>query len=926
MKININNLLAVLRVSSNNTNIPHPSPKVNSVNKDTDAFVVPKSCACPLHVDKSSLQIDYNENTGQVKFHCTNSMCLFKGDAIALLAQSKKVSTSEVLQNLRPGGIWSHVLEEPLRESEIIAYLESKDAQERVSVYLSKCQQALRQTPEKCSLRPGLSQSSVKLLPPDIGLFIPDCAPPVFNEFCKAKYKKSRLVLYPYTYNDEITHISVFDAENPVFEHKITLVRPDLGVFLGSNDVPRKIILTHEPISAALMYGNCRAGSMRTPPVMAVSGYPLPDSCNHVTHIRLVTFSDRILPLENALAALTAPEIIVGSNIQPDIKVWATARSFADVRYEDICKCIEGTTKLYDLADWCLKTMDDLLSKGKTDEIYQALKRFPIPEYVKPTLVNKIQQENLNKELISIISAQNNYSSNVYTLGNGRSLKNTGTELLIVGKRGGFDVVCNVGITVNHKIRTYDDNEILVCTITPQDRDMPSVKVNFPENTWKKPEKLQKIVSKAFLARNFNPYIAFYDQKGYNWRDILSKLAERCPIHQEVEKLGLDDISDLHMPEFVIRTSQNRIETQNQIFTLPDCVLKAYSGISGNLELNAKTVFRNLLNKCDNLYVAAFTCGLMHILYQMTFAFNKVSQSTNQPNRHLFFVETESGIWSNIFKQLATLFSGIEFVPSLNYANPKESLEEYSALGTLPLITYIPGLKDKLAKTLDDTTVDVIGLVDTSTAMMTVGRLSAAYITPSEESSIQYTKLDSDTLEGIRNAFASFVLLFLNEANFTPHFRTASIPAVAAYKECCRILEIEESALVEQIVKPYFAGAGMSGVNLFFDMIKYGVLLDEPGKRGKICVVNSPPQADYSFTKRGQHIFMLDNCVILSKALVELVNKNCYNKFTIDQLDQELKERDLLISIPENLDIDSSRCWCVSCDTWATQIIKTIQM
>jgi hypothetical protein len=645
-----------------------------------------------------------------------------------------------------------------------------------------------------------------------------------------------------------------------------------------------------------------------------------------VTHIRLVTFADKILPLENALAALTAPEVITGTNVQPDIKVWATARSFTDVRYEDICKCIEGTTKLYELADWCLKTMNDLLLKGKTDEIYQALKRFPIPEYLKPTLITKIKQDNLNSDLIDVISAQNNYSSNVFTLGNGRSLKNTGTELLVVGQRGGFDVVCNVGITVNHKIRTYDDNEILVCTITPQDKDTPSVKVNFPENVWKKPEKLQKIVTKAFLARNFNPYVAFYNQRGCNWCDILSKLAERCPIHQEVEKLGLDDVSDLHLPEFVIRTSQNTIETQNQVFTLPDCVLKAYSGISGQIQLNSKEIFRNLLKKCDNLYVAAFVCGLMHILYQMTFSFNKVAQSANQPNRHLFFVETESGIWSNVFKQLATLFSGIEFVPSLNYANPKESLDEYTALGTLPLITYIPGLKDKLAKTLDDSSVDVIGLVDTSTAMMTVGRLSAAYITPSEESSIQYTKLDSETLEEIRGAFASFLLTFLNEANFTPQFRTASIPALVTYKECCRILDVEESSIVDQIIKPYFAGAGMTGVNLFFDMIRYGILLDEPGKRGKLCVINDIPQPNYSFTKRGQHIFILEDKVILSKAIVELINRNCYNKFTIDQLDQELKERNLLVAIPDELNIDSSRCWCVSIDTWASQVMKTVKI
>ena len=89
----------------------------------------------------------------------------------------------------------------------------------------------------------------------------------------------------------------------------------------------------------------------------------------------------------------------------------------------------------------------------------------------------------------------------------------------------------------------------------------------------------------------------------------------------------------------------------------------------------------------------------------------------------------------------------------------------------------------------------------------------------------------------------------------------------------------------------------------------------------RLCVVYGRPQQEHSFTKRGQHIFVLENEVLIGKYVVDLVNKFSYNVFSIDQLDDELNEREFLVSMPEGLDIDKDRCWCIPREVYEDRIV-----
>ena len=149
-------------------------------------------------------------------------------------------------------------------------------------------------------------------------------------------------------------------------------------------------------------------------------------------------------------------------------------------------------------------------------------------------------------------------------------------------------------IDVLHKIRTYSGDEIVVCNVMPEDTGVPAVKMNIPVKAWTSAQTLQAAVTSGFSARGHSPYVAFYTVSGYAWHDIMCKLSERCPIQREVPSLGLDELSDLHLPEFTYRTSTKSIERQNQIFTIPAETMQTYSGIPFGKTISNLEPFRRL--------------------------------------------------------------------------------------------------------------------------------------------------------------------------------------------------------------------------------------------------------------------------------------------------------------------------------------------
>jgi len=898
-------------------------------------------CRCPLHQDANpdgSLVVTQNPDTYDVKFACTDSRCGFRGDPVAFVSVARKISVQAAMELFRPGGEFAHTLPEPLRSSDIEAYLHDSGAQASIKAFLSVGEHALRIAPEKAGIRPGLSATHSKVVPSGPALFVPPSDGTVPNclvEFSKPKYKGRQIMLYPYTYDGNVSAIDVLDASNPFFSERVQVTRSDIGVFgeyLYSNRGPsfqgKTVYVCKTPLAATRFRCAYLQSSMGIEdiPAVSIAGLPLPDSFADLHTVVLVSFPDAAFTADDALQMLASDPFISGSQTCPSIKIHLCKKRIVDLTSEDARVLADRAKTGRDVAEWCVSTLIDLVSKGRSQEVGKTISAHPMSKMLSEELsrfaLTCKEDREACAEVAKLFSAPAAPVTSSIVLANGKAVKKTASSILALYPNGCTETLSNVGLSVESKILSCDGVETSLCMVTPPDKDIPPVSVSIPETDYS-PQRMQRVVQKAFTTRGYNPYVAFYQMKGYDWRDIMGRLSERCVVQKEVSELGIDDVSDVQFPGFTLRSSGDLVK-QSRVFTLPDHVLRVYGGLSIDSQPeDPATAWRKCFSSCDNLYVAAFTLGVMHVLYQATFGLYKPEAARKHANRHFFFVETEPGIWGTVFKQVADLFSGSDFTPTINYSSPSESLSEYSKLGNLPLIAYVPTIGGKFSKALDESRVDLVGILDTSTAVMTNGKISAVYVTPSSDIPANRSVIASSDLDTLRRSFPWLLSLFVKEANIDAAYRSSTAPCLTAFKECCRVLGVETTSVVDEIAKTWFPGTGMNGVSIFFDMMHRGI--SEDGKP-KVCVMEGRPPENRSFTQRGQHVFVMGDCAIVSHVVVDMFNQKFKGvcEFSTEQLTRELEDRDMLTPLPEEVSsyVDGTRCWCLRREVWETNIVR----
>jgi len=91
-----------------------------------------------------------------------------------------------------------------------------------------------------------------------------------------------------------------------------------------------------------------------------------------------------------------------------------------------------------------------------------------------------------------------------------------------------------------------------------------------------------------------------------------------------------------------------------------------------------------------------------------------------------------------------------------------------------------------------------------------------------------------------------------------------------------------------------------------------------------VCIVRGAPPADGSFTARGQHIFVMDDIVVISHTVVGLINKDSDTAMRFDHrlLTEEFQERGLLTFRPEWLLVDTNRCWIMKREDWDLHVVR----
>lgn len=925
MRLDIHKFLKTLGAS-----IADRHPQVNEPDGDPAAGFM---CRCPLHQDSDRSMLCRTDSSGTARFRCLYRGCGFGGDAVSLLSMARKVSAREAVAMFRPGGEFAKCLLSPLGEAEAEAYLDDSGAQATLKTYLERCRRAFMDAPERAGISPGLSASRAGDVVGGVGFLVRDGVPGCLSEFSRPAYRNRTLVLYPSTANGDVASIEVRDPSDPSFS-KTVQVRGVRGGVFGEGPASdavasgeRTLFVVTDPVACArLSYAASKLPGGSGRPVVSVRDLPLPDSFSGVSRVVLVATRDAPLPLGLVLSAAASESSVDGPCRQPAVRVASAPFPSTSIPPSSLASFL-SSPKSADAAEWAVGEMASLASKGRMKEVADALSSVQIPPVMASGMAKYARRAEFPDmdaalSVAELLEKPVPMPSSDIVLANGRSVRRGPSSLSAVGHRG-EDVLANVGLSVESKLVSSDGEEFLLCSVSTGDPDMPSVKASLPESAWSSPSKLQRIVSRAFASRGLNPYVAFYEAKGFSWSDILCRLSERCPVSREVGELGPDDVSDIQLPEFVVR-SDGSTARQSRVFTLPDCVLRAYSGLSlpdGDVDWAAP--WRELVAASSDLYAAAFALGCMHVLYQMTFGLFGRKLDRGRAGRHLFYVETEPGIWSSVFRQVSDMFSGGGYTPTLGYARPEETLSQYEKLGRLPLMAYVPTMGAKFSKALDSSTVDLIGLLDTTTAVMSNGKVSAVYVTPCRDVPSSPSSVSPELVARLRESFPGLLSAFVRSAAIDHRYRSTQTPCLAAWDECLKVLGVDGPETVRDIARTWFPGTGMNGVNMFFDMLHRGI--NETGRR-RICVVNGPPQSGRSFTGRGQHVFVMKDVVLVSVMTVDVVNKaeGGMCEFSADQLGGELGERGMLLPVPEEMkgEVDPKRVWCLPRGLWETSVVR----
>lgn len=883
-----------------------------------------KTFQCPLHPDwPGSLEL-VSENPAFLR--CSHPGCMFRGGIVSLVALCRGIAAKDAASLFMPGAEMADALVEPMSADELRLFSDMADTQDLLKTYLAKCRNALRQSPEKARIRPGMDRTSARLLHPDVAMFLDlgDEVPPCLSEFRRPRYKGSTIILYPFTVNGDIARIEAYDTSDPLFKHVAVVTHPSAGVF-GEDLVSgsKVIAATDDPQAVAAIYASCALSSHRPPPVAAFSAYPLPESLLGVSSIRLLSTSDYPVSDRVLVSTLSAGTVVPGAARTPRIRVAKSQKRAKELSSQDMDCLLSGSALQYDV-QWVLaRRLVSMAKRGDMQAAIDLLSSEDVPDAVRNLVRNAVESTPAQldedsraiKDLASALSSGHASPSSRMRLANGRTIVREVSSLFELTPRGERNVLCNVGLSVDHRIVTSSGEDMFALSASAP--GLPSVQVMVPGKRAGDPGALGRAVSSEYARRGMNPYVAFYQVRGCSWPDIIAKLSEGCVVSREISSLGVDGSSRVNLPEVALSASGS-VSRQGSIFTIPENTLRLYSAVPMDTTSGVGP-YKDLLEKCGNLYAAALTLGIMHAVYQMTFPMGK-PESAERPARHLFYAETEPGIWGWVFKSLFELFSGGGLPPIVSYSNPAETFSSYSMLGTLPLIASVPTSGARFSSDLDASGRSMVGLLDTSTAVMTNGRVSAVYVTPSDDRPADRCPVSADEMERLRRSFVPFLSLFVREARIDAAYRGSSSPCVAAYLEACRIFGASPADMSD-IAKNWFPGVGMNGATMFLDLLHRSL---QDGGRPHVTVVNGPPQPGYSFTRRGQHVFVMDDVVVISHMVADMMTQASKGMCRFDrvQLGDEMRATGLLARLPSGLGIDGSRCWCMSRGAWEMRVVR----
>ena len=881
---------------------------------------------CPLHPESEpSLGINPDTDNNVPYVRCSHPHCRFTGDIIALTAAVRRTDLQGALNILQVE--MADCLTEPMTPSWTMTYMSLQNTGMRTAAYLSQCQQALRAVPEVARFRFGTSNGSCQFLPAELGLLCHSDLPSAFREFTRPKYQKGQYVVYPYSMDGTITHVRVQATDDALFNTiPVTITSPDLGVYPESNLTPatRDLFVCFDPRLATLVHGEFAAVSGAPPPVVAVAGFPLPESAMPIESVNLLDLKDIPLTLTDALKVFAASSVVANRSTDPKVYVCLLRRTTAmTLTSETLQHHIIGSGAGFRplLTTWIIDDIASHVRAGNTETACRALISANLAQEKRNALTDRAVKLDADPAVLDLIRTSGAALNGNYTLGNGQKFRRTPNGLRFLGKNDEETVLSNFDIDVDRKIRGSDGTTTYVVRITPDDKTASAILVNIPEHAFRRTDSIHRIIVQAYAERHESPYLALYRAHGLDWADVFSKLSAGCEVFTEVTALGVGPGNEFHFPRTTLRIGSKTVVPQQQL-VLPDSVSQLYVGIEPNTPVEFREPFRKLFRHADNPYLAGFIAGFCHVMHRITAAVSHAGKPITVTPSHLLFVETEASAWQPVIQQLAYLFNGHEHVPRLHAGQPLVMLKKLEALGPLPWIGYIPRLQRRnINPVVSDSSVSLIGLVDPLNARELDGVRHVTFITVPEDCNPEVTVLTVPDLEELRSCLASFMLDALSQVQTDPAYRLTAEPAIVTYTALCRLLDVPVMATMKNQLKCYYTSTD-SGVDEFFQVLHMfyeGTYI----RRKTLRVSYAATVSEAVHNSSGKHVAVTPEYALIKHSILADITPGRHASFHPVSLTIALSERGLLLDAPLRGQIIADKFWVVSRDTWEEMIVRT---
>jgi len=829
--------------------------------------------------------------------------------------------------------------------------------QAEVNDYLDRCQKAFRgDTAAAERLRrqlaeedliwfPGLSTRWRQDTPRSLGMLVSDDIPPVLKRWwVKGKYKHGEYVVYPYTYGG---HLVAFRVQNfngrarRIDEYVVA--REDVGVFLEDNLRPEddEIYVAASEAAACML---CRLFSSRSSkrlPIIALKELPLPSAYRQLQRLCLISSPEGPLTLRQALEYYAAKSVVEGLPRRPSIGVYESKHALKNKDPGELLRHIRDVDQnRLSLAKWILTKVQDHMADKNDAAVVAAFDRVVLTTEQKDALLLKADKLKIPKKVTSLIEHADSSRHGRYILGDGKVVHCRPSGFYGVTRSGEEVTLSNAVISVRECAHNRNKDITYLCEIQTVDK---SYTVRVPEINGQTGKRLTTTVSHAIAAQDQKAtYLKFYDKAGYEWGDILAKLAVGKTVRPEVEKLGVSPDLLLHMPNFafVLDPRDPKVLAQNQVDAFPQRVLQIYQGIRPPTgAADCKEVFRKFVKMAENnIYVAGLLVGIGHLVHQLRVGYICACKENPPPPpvRHLLYVEPQDNLWLPVFEQLTWLFGGGSTLPQIPTQGMRQHLEGMKQLGNLPYVASTTGVPAKRMRELvSSSPVSLVSRIDAVAAGVATPDPDTSFVIVTDYTRQEMVRLSSEDAVALQEALASFLLEVMLLPPTQEERRqlgsASTAPAIMGYRSICRALQIKPALRVEKLVMNFY-GPLTTGALGFLNEVYYLLYSKDEGltyrqrlKLGLRDVRGRPSVADLQDPNPPQVFRMKEKGIVAaSKQLVPLVNKYTREPgvFSTEGLTEEFDARGWTRPCPKDLNIDENRYWVLDIDKWESYAMK----